>query len=258
MQVTINGQLMTMTLVEELELNGIHCVSANTDGIVIKLPNDKREIFKEITTRWNELNHMGADGEEYKVLVRRDVNNYLDVQLDGTQEFKGDLDPKMYRKDLSKGYNSPIVAKAVAEYFINNTPVMETLHNCTDILDFCRTQHVGKKFDLIYDKVIDGEIKTIKTQRECRFYISNHGIILQKEDPLGKRSRLAAGSVVTILNSLDDKPIHERDINYGFYYDECFKIINPIKLGISPKGKGKTACKKYFGMYNSLFDNEEY
>lgn len=257
MQVTINGQLMTMTLVEELELNGIHCVSANTDGIVIKVPRDKFDLYQDIATRWNEKNKMGADFEEYKVLVRRDVNNYLDVQLDGTQEFKGDLDPKMYRKDLSKGYNSPIVAKAVAEYFINNTPVMETLHNCNDILDFCRTQHVGKKFDLIYDKVIDGEIKTIKTQRECRFYISNHGIILQKEDPTGKKSRLAAGSVVTILNSLDDKPISERDINYGFYYDECFKIINPIKLGISPKGKGKTTCKKYFGMYNSLFDNEE-
>jgi hypothetical protein len=88
-------------------------------------------------------------------------------------------------------------------------------------------------------------------------YNAGLGIILQKEDPTGKKSRLAAGSVVTILNSLDDKPISERDINYGFYYDECFKIINPIKLGISPKGKGKTACKKYFGMYNSLFDNEE-
>ena len=258
MQVTINGQLMTMTLVEELELNGIHCVSANTDGIVIKLPNDKREVFKEITERWNEKNHMGADGEEYKYLVRRDVNNYLDVQINDEQEFKGDLDPYMYRKDLSKGYNSPIVAKAVAEYFINNTPVMDTLHNCTDILDFCRTQHVGKKFNLLYDKVVDGEVKTIHTQRECRFYVSNRGIILQKEDDLGKRSRLAAGSVVTILNSLDDKPISERDINYKFYYEECFKIINPIKLGISPKGKGKTACKKYFGMYNTLFDNEEY
>lgn len=258
MQVTINGQLMTMTLVEELELNGIHCVSANTDGIVIKLPNDKREVFKEITERWNEKNHMGADGEEYKYLVRRDVNNYLDVQTNDEQEFKGDLDPYMYRKDLSKGYNSPIVAKAVAEYFINNTPVMDTLHNCTDILDFCRTQHVGKKFNLLYDKVINGEIKTIHTQRECRFYVSNKGIILQKEDDLGKRSRLAAGSVVTILNSLDDKPISERDINYKFYYEECFKIINPIKLGISAKGKGKTICKKYFGMYNTLFDNEEY
>ena len=259
MQVTINGQLMTMTLVEELELNGIHCVSANTDGIVIKLPNDKREIFKEITTRWNELNHMSADGEEYKILVRRDVNNYLDVQIDDKQEFKGDLDPKMYRKDLTKGYNAPIVARAVANYFIDNKPIMDTLTECKDILDFCKTQNVNKKFKLIYDIVDENkQIKTIETQSQCRFYVSQKGIILQKCEKLtNKKSRLAAGSVVTILNTLDDKPISERNIDYKYYYNECFKIINPIKLGISATGKGKTLCKKYFGMYNSLFDNEE-
>ena len=49
LQVTINGQLMTMTLIEELELNGIHVISANTDGIVIKLPRDKENVYKEIT-----------------------------------------------------------------------------------------------------------------------------------------------------------------------------------------------------------------
>ena len=63
MQVTINGQLMTMTLVETLELEGIHVVSANTDGIVIKLPVDKEEVFKHITDEWNSVNKMGADGE---------------------------------------------------------------------------------------------------------------------------------------------------------------------------------------------------
>ena len=40
------------------------------------------------------------------------------------------------------------------------------------------------------------------------------------------------------------------------------KIINPIKLGISPKGKGKTRIKKAYGQFNSLFDDaafeEEY
>ena len=35
-------------------------------------------------------------------------------------------------------------------------------------------------------------------------------------------------------------------------------IVNPIKLGISPKGKGKTKCKKAFGMYNSLFDDDDF
>lgn len=74
MQVTINGQLMTMTLIEELELNGIHVISANTDGIVIKLPRDKFNVYKEITDRWNETNKMGADYEEYQMIVSRDVD----------------------------------------------------------------------------------------------------------------------------------------------------------------------------------------
>lgn len=54
---------------------------------------------------------------------------------------------------------------------------------------------------------------------------------------------MAAGSVVTVINSLDDKDISLRDINFKFYYQEAMKIINPIKLKISPKGKGKSKIK---------------
>ena len=46
--------------------------------------------------------------------------------------------------------------------------------------------------------------------------------------------------------------------NDKYYYDEAYKIINPVKLGISPKGKGKTKIKKKAGMYNSLFDEDDY
>lgn len=75
MKVTINGQLMTLNLIESLELEGIHCVSANTDGIIVKIPIDKQDRFKEITEAWNEHNKMSADGEYYKMLVNRDVRN---------------------------------------------------------------------------------------------------------------------------------------------------------------------------------------
>ena len=267
MQVTINGQLMTMTLVEEFELNGIHVVSANTDGLVIKLPNDKFDVYKDITDRWNEFNKMGADYEEYERIVSRDVNNYFDVQKDGTIEFKGALDPKQYIKDLKKGYDMPVVAKAVFEYFVNGTPVMETLHNHKDILDFCKTQNVGKQFDVVYQIYKDNEIKTIKSQRHVRFYVSNSGVIIQKQHKTtGALSRLASGKPVVILNSLDDKPIEERDINYGYYYEECYKIIDPIKLGISATTKanpilgtksGKALLKQYARKYNTLFDNDD-
>lgn len=266
LMVTINGQLMTMSLVEELELNGIHVVSANTDGIVLKLPKDKEAIFKEITDRWNEVNKMGADGERYKVIVSRDVNNYYDVQQNGDIEFKGAFDPKQYLKELKKGYDMPVVALAAFNYFEHNKPVMETLREHTDILDFCKTQNVGRQFEVVYDRVVDGKIESVYSQRHVRFYVANNGIIIQKENVNDKhRSKLASGKPVCILNSLDDKPITDRNINYKYYYDETYKIINPIKLGISPTAKansikgtksGKINIRKYANDFLNLFDDD--
>ena len=264
MQVTINGQLMTMTLVEELELNGIHVISANTDGIVIKLPRDKEDTYKEITDRWNAFNKMGADYEDYVKIVGRDVNNYFDIQTDGTVEFKGALDPKQYIKELKKGYDMPVVKQAVYDYFVYNKPVMETLQEHKDILDFCKTQNVGRQFEVVYDIVENGHIKTIHSQRHVRFYVATDGVIIRKQNVNdAKESRLSGGLPVQILNTLDDVPIENRHINYKYYYDECYKLINPIMLGISPNQKGnkargtvsgKVLLKQYAEQYLTLFD----
>lgn len=267
MRVTINGQLMTMTLCESLELAGIHVVSANTDGIVIKLPYDKVDVYNQICKEWNETNKMSADDEHYKMLVSLNVNNYFDIQSNDKIEYKGALDPKQYIKDLKKGYDMPVVATAVFEYFAHGKSVMETLRNHKDILDFCKTQNVGKQFEVVYQKVVDGKIVDVHSQRHVRFYVSTKGVVIMKEHvSTGARSVLASGKPVQLLNLLDDKDISERNIDYAYYYEEAYKIINPIKLGISPNQKGnsrnktlsgKSLLKKNFGMYNSLFDNEE-
>lgn len=267
MQVTINGQLMVMMVVEALELDGIHVVSANTDGIIVKLPKDKEEDFKRITDDWCAQNKLGADSERYKLFVTRDINNYFDIQSNDKVEYKGGLDPKQYLKDLKKGYDMPVVAKAVFEYFAHGTPVMETLRNHKDILDFCKTQNVGKQFEVVYQKVENAKVIDIHSQRHVRFYVSTKGVIIMKENVHdGKRSVLASGKPVIILNKLDDKDISLRNIDYKYYYEEAYKIINPIKLGISPNQKGdknkktlsgKALLKKNFGLYNSLFDNED-
>lgn len=267
MQVTINGQLMVMMVVEALELDGIHVVSANTDGIIVKLPKDKEEDFKRITDDWCAQNKLSADSERYKLFVTRDINNYFDIQSNDKVEYKGGLDPKQYLKDLKKGYDMPVVAKAVFEYFAHDVSVMETLRNHKDILDFCKTQNVGKQFEVVYQKVEHGKVIDIHSQRHVRFYVSTKGVIIMKENVnSGQRSVLASGKPVIILNKLDDKDIALRNIDYKYYYEEAYKIINPIKLGISPNQKGdknkktlsgKALLKKNFGLYNSLFDNED-
>lgn len=268
LQVTINGQLMTMTLVEELELNGIHVISANTDGIIIKLPRNKVDVFKDITKRWNETNRMSADSENYKAYFARDVNNYFAVWENGEVDAKGDLDPKQYIKDLKKGYDMPVVAKAVYEYFVNNVPIMDTLVNHKSILDFCKTQNIGKQFDVVININDKGKLYTETIQRHVRFYVSNNGSIIQKKQKdTNKLSVLAGGLPVIVLNTLDDKPIEERDIDYKYYYDECYKIINPIKLGISTNLKankekrtktGRSLIKKYSQDYLNLFNDDDF
>lgn len=265
LKVTINGQLMIMMLCEELELNGVEIVSANTDGIVVKIYEDKMNIFKDITEKWQNLTRLGADSEYYKVYVCRDINNYFCQETNNKLTYKGALHPLQYALDLKKGYDMPIVAKAVVEYFINNTPVTETLYKATNILDFCKTQNIGRQFH-VEETIVDenGNIIYKKSQRNCRFYVSNKGSVIEKVHNINKsRNNLCAGFKATILNSLDDKDISLRDINYQYYYNEAFKIINPIKLGISPSLKGnnirktksgKAIIKQYSGAFNTLFD----
>ena len=262
-QVTINGQLFLLMLIEKLELAGIHVISANTDGIVTIVPRELEQTADDICHWWEK--HLGLELEftYYTKYVTEGVNSYLTVKRGGSSKFKGRMNPKMFLEDLSKGYNSPIVAKCVTEYFINGTPVMETLRNAKSILDFCRTQNVNHKYRLEFTHVVDGKIRTDVVQRNTRFYISSTGGTLMKVENMGwndngeeqvKKSSLCAGQRVSICNTVDDTDISELNVNYLYYYNEAMAIIEPIEQSRNNKGKGKRLVKKYYGMRNTLFD----
>lgn len=262
-KVTINGQLFLLMLIERLEDAGIHVISANTDGIVTIVPKGLEETADNICHWWEK--HLGLELEftSYSKYITEGVNSYLTVKTDGKKKFKGRMNPKMYLEDLSKGYNSPIVAKAVTEYFINGTPVMETLRNSKSILDFCRTQNVNHKYYIEYTHVVDHKMVVEEIQRNTRFYVSLTGGSLMKVEVLGwdennqpklKKNSLCAGQRVTVCNLVEDKDISELNINYLYYYNECMAIIEPIEQSRNNKGKGKRLVKKYYGMRNTLFD----
>ena len=280
LQVTINGQLMIMMLCEELTLNDIEVVSANTDGIVVKLPANKKHIFNEITKNWENITKMSADSEEYRRYVCRDINNYAAEEINEKVDSKGDYNPMMYSLDLTKGYNAPIVSKAAYDFLLYDIPVLDTLYNAKNILDFCKTQNIGRDWICIYS---DNTGKHI-IQRNNRFYVSTIGGTIEKVEKeqynvdcfidennnitntTGRRSNLCAGQKVQILNTLDDKNIALRNISYDYYYNEAMKLINPIILGISTNQKadnikgvksGRNLIKKYSGLTKTLFDDKE-
>ena len=254
---------MIMMLCEELELNGIPVVSANTDGIVIKLQKSNKAKFEEIAKNWMNLTGLSADSEEYLMYINRDINNYYVEELNGKSDAKGDLNEFMYIKDLAKSYDMPIVARAVVNYF-KGIPVLKTLYASKNILDFCKTSNIGRQFHVEFTKGNHTE----QLQRFVRFYVTNKGGVLEKvNDNTQGRNNMCAGKQVAVLNTLDDTRIEFRNINYNYYYEAALKIIDPIKLNISPNQKGdkskgtksgKALIKQMSGQYNSLFDDADF
>lgn len=266
--VTINGQLFLLMLIERLELEGIKVISANTDGIVTVVPNGLEERANDICHWWEK--HLGLELEftEYELYVREGVNSYITRKTSGDIKLKGSrMNHKMFSEDLTKGYNAPIISYAVNQYFLNNIPVMDTLRNTKSILDFCKTQNIARKYKLEYTHVVNGKLTVEEIQRNTRYYVSTNGGTLNKVEIIGyrpdgqadtKKSSLTAGQRVTVCNLIDDRDISEWNINYLYYYNEAMAIINPIKLGIATKGKGKNRAKKYYGMYSPLFDDDSF
>ena len=138
--VTINGQIYLLILIERMEDAGIEVISANTDGITIRCKSEDRQKALDIAEQWRQevtkdrpRMVMALDVVEYSVIIRRDVNSYVAIGLDGKiEKFKGSFCPV----DLTHNPKFPIVQKAVIEYIVNGTPYIETIKNSDSVHDF--------------------------------------------------------------------------------------------------------------------------
>ncbi len=252
--VTVNNQLFLLMLIEQMEINGIPVISANTDGITCKVPRNKEEIYYKILDKWSVKTRFTLEVNNYDLYVRTSVNDYLAIiNTNGVTKVKakGDFDQNKY-KDLASGYYAPIISKAITEYYVNGTRVEDTIYNADDILDFCMSQKTGGKFKNTYTR-IDPETKqyvTVPTSKVLRFYVSNRGGILLKEcKEENKTINILKGQYVTLLDMVDNTNITDRDINYNFYISKAKEIIS-----IKVNNYQTKVMKKISG---TLFDNLE-
>ena len=137
LQVTLTGQLMLLMLIEELEEAGISVKSSNTDGVEIVCPKSKEALLEAIVFDWELNTGMVMEHGHYKALYARDVNNYVAV-YDGYTKTKG-----VYSEpSLMKNSEYPIVFKAIREYLLNGTPLLQTITECKDVRQFLTARTV--------------------------------------------------------------------------------------------------------------------
>lgn len=265
-QVTINGQLFLFMLIEELVRKGFKVISANTDGIITIVPKSRFEEYNRICKDWESNLGLSLEYTYYTKYVRRDVNNYIAIPKDGKIKQKGIFSTKI---EIEKGYPTLAINKALNEYFVNNTSVHDAIVNNKDIYDFCLSQKVDKKFDVVTHKTINGELVVEKLQKVVRFFVSNSGVTIYKQvDPLlygeDRRTSLCAGWNVTVFNDYyepDDNNFYNYNIDYRYYVSKTQEIVDKIVHGI--KGKGRKSTRIKAGSANksnlytgTLFDDE--
>jgi len=226
---TITGELSLLMLIEAYELADIHIISANTDGVTIKLHNDKVEKMHEINKWWMDLTSYELERTDYAKIIFSTVNDYLAIKTDGEIKKKGDF---LTDFELHKNKSARVVPIALERYYVNDVPVADTIRNHTNIYDFCLRQKASKDFHY------EGHSKETKTvyNKLIRYYVSNTGEKLLKvknensDSTAVDVSQVEAGDwVMHVCNNL--KPNHPLDnINHAYYIERAERIIHKIQL----------------------------
>jgi hypothetical protein len=173
-QVTLTGQLSLLMLIERIEMAGIAIVSANTDGIVMKVPRDRRSEVDSMISAWEKETGFETEETEYRSIHSRDVNSYIAIKPDGTTKNKGALGNPWASGDVNfdcmrKTPSNQICVDAVEAYLLDGTAPRETIRACVDPRKFITVrkvqggavkdgEYLGKAIRYYYASGEEGEI----------------------------------------------------------------------------------------------------
>lgn len=251
--VTINGQFALIMLIEMLAEIGIQTISANTDGIVCKVPPEKEKEYYAVCKQWENHWELDLEYTDYEKYIRRDVNAYITVKAGKhgkSIKRKGTINRNRATDDLAKAFVTPIIPIAIEEYFVNGIPVVDTVKNHTDIYDFCMSQNAAAKYNFEWHKIKNSKLNIEVLQKNLRFYISSKGGYLYKRSVIergGNNSitKVVAGNKIEPFNTYIEKPLEDYNIDYVYYIREADKWVNVIKLSLNTKKKDKKAFRSY-------------
>lgn len=206
---TITGQLTLLMLIEQMELNGIPVVSANTDGLEYYCPRDKIELAEALVFDLELVTGYEMEHGEYKALHAKDVNNYVAI-YDNEVKSKG-----IYAETtLSKGRSTPIVYTAIRKYLFDGTPMEDTIYACKDINEFVsgRTVKGG------------GEYKGEYLGKVVRWYYSTDSDDCLKYATNGNKVPKSDGAK-PMMDLPDAIP---SDLDYAWYINEAISKLNDL------------------------------
>ena len=226
---TITGELSLMMLIEQYELNGIHVISANTDGVTIRIKKDLIPLMHSLNEAWSNLTQYELERTDYSKIIFSTVNDYLAIMTNGEIKKKGDF---LTDFELHKNKSARVVPIALERYFVDGTPVEETIRAHTNLYDFCIRQKASRSFHYEGTNRSTGE-KTVY-DKLIRYYVSNTGdkIFKIKNPECQTRaaavSQIEAGEWVCKVCNFLPKGSKVDNVNYEYYIEKANRLVTKI------------------------------
>jgi hypothetical protein len=227
---TITGELSLMMLIEQYELNGIQVISANTDGVTIRIKKELIPLMHKLNDWWCSITQYELERTDYSKIIFSTVNDYLAIMTNGEIKKKGDF---LTDFELHKNKSARVVPIALENYFVHGTPVEHTIRNHTNLYDFCIRQKASRSFHYEGTNRSTGE-KTVYNKL-IRYYVSNTGekIFKVKNPECQTRaaavSQVEAGEWVCKVCNFLPKNASVDNVNYDYYIEKANRIVTKIK-----------------------------
>lgn len=228
---TITGELSLMMLIEAYEMQGLHVISANTDGVTIMIHKDDVQKMHDINKWWMDLTQYELERTDYAKIIFSTVNDYLAIKTDGEIKKKGDF---LTDFELHKNKSGRIVSIALEQYYVHGVPVDVTIKGHDNIFDFAIRQKASKNFHYEGHNKTSGQKNVYN--KLIRYYVSNTGeklLKIKNEDcdtNAAAVSQVEAGEwLCTVCNHLT-KDHDMNNINYDYYIEKANRIVSKIQL----------------------------
>lgn len=243
--VCISGQLQLLELAQHLiqDCPTLKVIQVNTDGIMVSLDNSDLDKWNEITEEWSKRTGFTLEEDLIKAIHQKDVNNYVEIPFNGEPKIKGGL---LVRGIAPAGAfninnNANIVAKAIKEYFVNQTPVADTINACTEIHDFQLIAKGSSKYSAVYQE-INGDM--VRIQKVNRVYATKQickGTLYKRHADTGNLAKIPGLPTHCIVDNDNHLTIDE--VYKGWYIKLAEKYVKDF-MGIEPPKKNTRKINK--------------
>ena len=236
--VCITGQLFLMELAQHLyqDVPGLKIVQLNTDGIMVECDRKYFDDVDVICEEWQQRTGFELETDEVAKIAQKDVNNYVEVQADGSSKSKGGYLVKGIAPAGAFNINNScvIVATALKEYFVKGTPVEETINNCDDIFQFQIIAKAGAKYKEAYHVIGDEKEPVQKVNRVYATADTRYGKLYKVKTEDESEAKIEMLPEHCIIDN--DNQLTIADVDKTFYIEMAKKRVNDF-LGIKPKRK---------------------